>query len=169
MIAEHISERSNDEQWPGVALAYEYVQPSYEFMAHRREVIEGRVRAFLTLGVTILFAAPLLYRAAVPGANLAAPWLLGAVACALLAVATGVAAQVGGTVMALSPAAMYKTMLHLGDWEFKQAVLYHAAEHFEINAQRVNRKGHLADATGVLLLGEAAFLIAWTLNLPQWS
>src|SRR5438309_352550 len=37
-------------QWPGVLFAYEYVQPSYEYVAHRMETIENRIRALLTIG-----------------------------------------------------------------------------------------------------------------------
>lgn len=149
------------DQWPGVELAYGWAPASYEMMFRRMETIETRIRAFLTTAATFMFAAPALLHTSYPNSTVQSSLFIGALLCFVGVAISGIVGQVGTSVTGPSPKAMHDNMLHLGDWEFKQAAIYRAGEAFELNRRTVNRKGFAADTAGALLLAEAVFLILW--------
>jgi hypothetical protein len=151
--------------YPGVEFAYEFVRPSYEFLAQRREVIDNRIRAWTTLAVTLMFGAPILVKSALTGGPLITEVFIAAVFPLAAILVLAPLSQGGGTIIGLDPGAMYRTMLHLDEWEFKQTAIYRAAEAFEHNLQRNNWKATIADWIVRLVCYEAALLFLWAIQM----
>jgi hypothetical protein len=153
-------------RYPAVPLAYEFVRRSYELMAKRFEIVEGRIRALLTLALTMTFGAPIFVNSAIGPLSFTSLWFRLAVAAAVLSAVLGVAAHLWGSLMVFSPRLLYDRTLHLPDWEFKRNALYRAGEAFEVNAAAVERKARIGVAMAVLLLVELLLLVAWAFLPP---
>lgn len=164
-MADFTTQQEPDEStWPSVSLAYEFVRPSYEFMAHRLDAVEGRIRALLTLAASATFAAPVFVTSIVGKPDFRSPWLIASLVLFGLTVLLGIAAHMAGSVRVASPRLLYENWLHYSEWEFKKNMVYWAGVDFEANSARVNTKGWIATVIGGILLAEGVCLIVWAVQ-----
>lgn len=161
------ADRSKEEQWRGVVPAYEWVRPSYELVERRSEAIANRLRAFLTVVVSLTFGAPVFAKAALESVDFRSPWFVLALIVGALAGVLCVGAQVWGKLIVLDLKGMYEKTLQLSEWEFKLNCIENAVDHFDKNLKRVNFKGYTADAVGGLVLVETAVLIIWIITTAR--
>src|SRR5947199_7605845 len=69
-------EMSNDQRWPGVKYAYDFVLPSYAWTTARLEAIVGRVQTLLTFAATITLGFPILGAAVNKGIHFTSGWFI---------------------------------------------------------------------------------------------
>jgi hypothetical protein len=153
---------TNDEsKWPGVDLAYDLARDSYSVAYQRLDNINGRIQSLLTYAATVTFAAPVIVRSIEEQPDFESPWFVAAMVFFVINGLAGPVALIAGSVQAVSPKVVYEKWLEFSPWEFKKTAVYWAAEHFDMNARLVNRKGHAATAMVAVLHAEAVCLLVW--------
>lgn len=159
------AEMQPEAQWPAVALAYEFVRPSYDIMLKRFEIVEGRVRALITLAASLTFGAPVFVRAAGLELSYASPWLIAALSFATYILAAGALASVGRRVHVPDPTLLHEASLRheMSAWTFQRVTLQAAGEAYRANKRGLDGKALLADTMAVALLLEVGCMVAWAL------
>jgi hypothetical protein len=152
---------TQEDKWPGVRAAYDFVIPSYSLMVSRFEAADNRLTALLTFGASITLAAPLLGKAAQPMIAFSSPWLLLAVTMFVVSVGIGLYGRVSGAITLPNPAVLFRESLDETDWAFRKNMIYFAGEHFDANARAIRHKGNLAFAVALLLVCEIILFLFW--------
>jgi hypothetical protein len=153
--------RSDEERWPAVEIAYDFVMPSQQVLTTRAEAASTRVQALMTFGATITLGMPVLAK------NLnefivfwSAPFI-GAIALFVVFMVAGIFARDFGDLWLISPAKFYKTSLHLSPWEFKRDMAYFAGRCFENNLRLIDRRASLSRVMSAVLLVEVLCFLIW--------
>jgi hypothetical protein len=159
----------DEEKWPSVALAYDLgVKPSYELMMKRHEIMEGRIRALVTLAASVTFAVPVFATAArgVGTMSYTSPWLCAALSCAAFVVIAGTTVFWGSSITVTAPDLWLEaaTKTQISVWEFQRAALKQAGKAFEKNNQRLNLKAWAANVIAAALLGELICMAGWIIT-----
>jgi len=153
--------KSNEERWPAVISAYDFVQPSYALMATRVEAVVTRIQALMTFSATITLGFAVLGQAIHRNISyFSAPFAI-AVGFFILLMALGIVARDLGELMLTSPGKIYDSSLHLSEWEFKRNSLFLAGKSFDHNLNLIARKSEYGRAMSILLLGEVVSFLAW--------
>ena len=156
------------EDSPGLDLAYDFVQPSYQWALARFEAGNTRLQTTLAVIVSASLAVPALAKALNDALSFTDKWFLFAGAVFLATVAVGVYGRHTGTVALADPGAVLDNCLEqLSEAELKYNVLYYAADHFDRNAKAIERKWHCAGAMLALFVLEVALLLVWALQNDQ--
>lgn len=160
-----------EEQWPAVALAYEFARSSYEIMLKRYEMVENRIRALATLAASLTFAVPVFANAAKITLDYTSYSLVVALSFAGFILAASALASVGRYVEVPSPELAYAAArdlpverdAHAGTvtWTYQCTVLQAAGEAWETNKRHLLWKARLGDAIAIALLCEAASMAIW--------
>jgi hypothetical protein len=153
-----------EEQWTGVATAYEWARPWYDIMLKRFEIIEGRVRALLTLAATLTLGAPVFASAAHLAVRFDSPWVWSGLICFGILLVAGVAAYVRSWVTTYDPGPLRTASTQYSAWEIQRIALKNADEAWRTNRTRLARKGGAADTMAILLIAELACLVAWIIS-----
>jgi hypothetical protein len=163
-----LSNKTPDEQWPAVALAFEFVRPSYELSLKRFEVVEGRIRSLVTLTASLTFGAPVLLRAAwsVPP-SFDSPVFVAAMACAAVILVVGTLAFAHARVTTYDPERLAEASTRFTAFEFRRIALKLAGEANRANDRRLEWRGRAADLMAWVLLIEFALLTTWALTAPS--
>ena len=162
--AETTPETPSPENMPGLDLAYDFVQPSYQWALARFEAGNTRLQTMLAIVASVSLAVPTLARALDETLSLTDKWFLLAGVAFLAAVAVGVYGRHTGTVALADPRTLLHSWLTLPEAEFKYGALYWAADHFAHNTKTIERKWCCAGAMLTLFGVEAALLLVWALG-----
>lgn len=154
-----------EEQWPAVALAYEFVRPSYDLMLRRFDVVEGRLRALLTLMATLTLGTPLFVRTVNAGASYASPFFIAAISAAAFILLLGAFASTFGWLGMPDPGKLHDSALQLSSFDFQRVVLRNASLDFDKNRARLERKARAADWMAGALIVEIALMTSWAISL----
>ena len=150
------------ENMPGLDLAYEFVQPSYQWLLSRFEAANARLQTMQAVVASVSLAVPAFAKLLDPALSFAdARFVLAALAF-LAAMAVGVVGLQTGTVRLARPKQLRDNFLTLPKAQFKYDALCWAAEHFDQNTAAVERKWLCAWTMLVLFLVELA-LLSWAL------
>lgn len=156
------NEINNEEsKYPSVDLAYEFVKPSYDWMANRFEAINTKIQGLITFATTITAAIPILVKAIFTDVAFNSLWFYGAIIAYVLLIIIGIIAMKMGAVRLVNPSRLYKQWLYKSHWEFKKDIIYFAGEDFRDNKDAIDAKIHLRDSMIILLLGEMVCIIVW--------
>lgn len=150
-----------EDKWPGILFAYDFVKPSYDWMATRLEAAVSRSQALLTFAATITLGFPVLGAAVSRGISFRSIWFLVAIASFFALVVAGLVARHTGDLVLLDPGELYRRCASMSEWEFKRQALYYAGEAFDENVTVTNRKMRLGTAMSVLLVVETLSFLVW--------
>lgn len=155
-----------EEQWPAVALAYDLgVKSSYEVMLKRFEIVEGRIRALVTMTASLTIGAPVFISTMRNGASYTSWLLCGALIVALAILAAGAASWTTGSLRLMDPALLASDdAARLSVFDFQRAALKNAADAFAVNARRLERKIRFADGITYALMAEIVLMVGWALT-----
>ena len=153
----------DQQDFPGLNLAYGLVQSAYDSVVTRLNAVEGRIQAVMVFSASFFFTAPLLVAASEAEISLTSPFFYAAGLLALLNLAVGTATRALGTILYQGLNEVRDHWLVLTEDEFKLEAVRWAAIHYESNLRIVNRKGLIGiEMTAVFVL-EAILLIYWGL------
>jgi len=157
----------NPEDYPGLNLAYEFVEPSYSWMLGRLDASENRIQRILVFAATITFAAPVFLASLTPDKEIGVGWYYAALAIFALIIVGGIVGRFVGKTKLASPWEMYEKHLHREPADFKRTMLYHAGDAFENNVRVVNTRGNLSLAMTIALGAEVLlFVLGWLTANP---
>lgn len=133
--------QTEEERFPSVGRAYDFVLPSYQLLVNRFEAADARLTNLATIASTVLLGLPVFGRTVRPDIQLSSPLLLMAIG---LLIVSGVVATTGrmrGRLFLVNPSVLYRESLAESEWEFKKNAVFYAGKHFTANAATVDRKG----------------------------
>jgi len=156
-----VCEKTVDEIYPAVELAYQFVIPSYQMVASRFEAADGRLTALLTMVSSLTLAAPIFAKAVNPNISFSSGWFVAGMVCFSLSIVAGLAGRLRGVLTLPNPAHQYDKTLHLSQWEFRQQAIYFAGQHFNKNIAAISVKGRTAFVLTALFSVEIALLVVW--------
>jgi hypothetical protein len=160
--------KSESEMFPAVGAAYDFVLPSYTFLAARFEAADNRLTTLLTLTATLSLGAPILAGSIRKDISFISVWFLAAMVSFLASVIVGLVGRVSGKLTLPDPMVHFKTSLSDPEWEFKKNAIAFAGKHFAANSKAILRKGNVAACVAALLVVEIACLICWIALAPEW-
>jgi hypothetical protein len=128
-----------DEQWPSVGLAYAFVQPSYEWMQRRLDVMEARLQAAQTLLVSITLAVPVFGQMVLQKPVFTSGWFIAAITCFFAAVGATLCGRIGGVIKLPDPTKLHD-LVGYSEWEFRKTLVYRAGEDMASNRALVDWK-----------------------------
>ncbi len=91
------------QQFPAVDAAYDFVQPSYQLMTNRFEAADTRLTTLLTMASSLALGVPLFARSVNEAVSYTSLFFLAAMVFSVLAVVIGVVGRNQGTYRALQP------------------------------------------------------------------
>jgi hypothetical protein len=131
-------------RWPAVALAYEFVIPSYQLLAGRFEAADTRISAGLTIASTVTLGTPLFAKAVRPDVSFESPPFVLAIVAFVFVASIGLIGRVRGCLTLPDPMSHYCENLHQSHWEFKRDAVYFAGKHFQMNAEAIRKKSNVS-------------------------
>ena len=151
-----------EDQWPSIPLAYEFVRPSYEWLAARLDKIEDKSRALLAFGATATFGVPVLAHSLLDASlvNVRSYWFLAALALFVVAMLLGLIIHIWGSLIIPDIKGMYEQTSY-SESEFKHVAVYFAGEAFYSNRSLVNKKGVIVNVIAGALCIETVCLLVW--------
>lgn len=151
----------DEQQYPAVGRAYDFVLPSYQWVVSRFESADTRLTAVLTLASTLTLGAPVIGKSVREDISFTAPLFITAMVLFIAAAVVGLIGRLYGRLSLPDPALLYSETLHESEWEFRKNALYFAGVHFARNAKTIRVKGYMAVAVTVGLFLEVLVLIGW--------
>lgn len=152
------------ESMPGLGLAYEFVQPSYQWALSRFEAGNTRLQTLLAFIVSVSLAFPAFAVSLDATLSFADERFLLASIAFLAAMAVGIYGRHAGALALMDPGTLLlPDWLELPEAEFKHHALRWAADHFARNVCTIERKWRYASVVLVLFFVEATLLLAWAL------
>jgi len=161
LMSEEI-EVTDEDKWPAVHQAYDFVLPSYQGLLGRVEAAGTRAQAIMTFASSVTLGFPLLQRAINEKALFTTPAVLVALAFFVSLMVIGIVARESDRIKLVNPARLYGDSLYLSPWEFKRDAIYYAGQCFDHNRRLVDRKALLCRLMSYLLIGEILALLMWT-------
>lgn len=155
------SQQTDEQKWPAVSAAYDFVLPSYQLLAARYEAADTRLTTLLTFMATLTLAAPIFGMNVNPNIAVATPSFLCGMGFFVVGAVIGVVARVSGNLVLPDPMVMFNKSLHRSEWEFKKNQIDFAGQNFKTNADAVREKGNMALAMTFALLLEVACFAVW--------
>jgi len=155
-------ERLMEDMYPAVGLAYDFVQPSYDWLLSRIEATTARVQQTMAFAATVTFAAPVFITRFFPSIATDSPFLHSALGLfvAILGLGTWALAS-GGTVKLVSPGKLYNRHLHKTEWQFKKDMIWWAHEAALHNGGMADRRGNVAVGLASGLGLEVLCFVLW--------
>jgi hypothetical protein len=147
--------------YPSVEWAYDYVQPSDNWMLARLQAADARIQGVQTLSASFTFGIPVVVKALNPAISFQAGRLYLAILCFAALMIIGLIGQARGGVILANPAVLYKEWLLFSEWEFKKTAVYWSGEHFELNGKHIQTKARSAVVMTALFITELVFMFAW--------
>lgn len=135
-------------KYPSVGLAYPLAIQSYDWVAKRFEVLDGRIQGVLGLGISLTFATPIALSAL--DLQYQRGWMVAATVVFLSAICLGTYARLVGHVVIMTPTILYDSWIQYSEEDFKRYSIYYAGKHMKMNASLLARRYRLL--SGVILL-----------------
>ena len=163
-VEETQPETPSPESMPGLDLAYDFVQPSYQWLLSRFEAGNTRLQTMQAVIASVSLAVPAFARLLEQTLSFADARFVAAVVVSLAAIAIGVVGRQTGTVRLMHPKELCN-WLTLPEAQFKYNALHWAGEHFDQNTAAVERKWCWVWAMLALFLIELVLLFSWALGV----
>ncbi len=155
------SSPSQNRELPGINLAYELVQNSYDRAVTRLNAVEGRIQAVMVFSASFVATAPVLVAASGNTISLNSIWFYIALGLAILNLIAGTIMRAMGEITLPGLNRVRAEWLVLTEAEFKLEAIRWGAEHFDKNVKTINRKGHAVILMTIVFLGQTLFLVFW--------
>lgn len=160
------AQRSDDraeqeDQYPAVKYAYDFVLPSYQWAIARMDAAVTRIQGLMMFAATVTLGAPVIGRALSDDVRFSSIWFIGALGLFVLSMILGLIAREYGTLTVTSPGVLYDKALHLSEWEFKRYIVYYAGQHFEHNQRLIEKKSRCGMIMAAMLLAETLAVVMW--------
>lgn len=154
----------NNDKWPSVDVAFELVEPSYNWALNRLDATEKRIHGLQSLSATLTAAVPIAAEAVFESVTYANGWFIAALAAFGLLMVAGLITRFLGDVYLPDFDNFLEKRLDNSPWEFKKDALHDAACHIEHNLTLVNRKWKAYGIMGFLLTIEVVCLCVWLVS-----
>ena len=153
--------RTNEDLYPAVNAAFEFVGLTYQIAMARYEAQHTRLMniagiSVATSGALLVFSASVIDPIRFDMTEFYAAVILFASALVIV----GIGLFTGGLNVS-NPSVMYKKQLHWSDWEFKKNAIYHAGQHLERTTEVINTKHRLAALAVLAFVGELTAAGLW--------
>ena len=152
-----ISEQTLD-AWPGIATAYDFVLPSYQWMIARLDAADNRIQTLLVFAASLMAVVAAIRTS---NATFNSMLFILAVIPFVLLIALGAFARSWGALTLPDPAVHYNKWLHYPECEFKKNAIDYAGRHFYANSRLINKKGTIVTAMTWLFIVQALLLFFW--------
>jgi hypothetical protein len=152
---------AEEDKWPAVGVAYDFVKPSYDWAIARFEAVSTRIQALQTIAATITLGTPAFVLAVRKDIHFNSRWFIAALVAFGLTLLAGWVGRSWGRLVILNPRELYDHTLDMPVWEFKRYALYYAGQHFERNATTVRMKEKILTLMTALFCIEIGLLIIW--------
>ena len=151
----------NEEQYPSLSLAHQFVLPSYSWMLNRLASVENRVQSLLILISTVTMGIPLVVVGLSGEVHHLNGWLaIWAFLLFALSTILGLVARAWGTIELVDPANFSDEWISQSPEEFRKWSTHYAGKHYAKNNALIFRKSLVVDiAVGVFVI--EVFLWAW--------
>lgn len=161
-----MKENSDTEQ--SVALAYQFVLPSYDWMLRRLASVESRINNLLMLIATVTAGIPLV----VVGLNGEAQHLNGwlaiwAFSLFALSISLGLIARAWGKIELVDPANFAEDWISRPKEEFWKWSVHYAGKHYNKNDKLISSKSRLVDVAVGIFVVEVILWAFWAHNVLQ--
>jgi len=156
-----IKENTQEEIYPSVKIAFEFVLPSYQWMLNRLEAVNNRIQILLAFVMTLTFALIGIALNNRRQLDFSSCWFYLAASLFILLIGAGIVARSWGGIMLSDLGVFYAKWLHLSEWEFKKDMISFAAKQFDWNKSLVNGKANALIGLNILFILEATALIIW--------
>lgn len=149
-------------QFPGVTVAYDFVQPSYEWMIARLDAAHDRIGKLGALAATVTIGL----LAVTINADIAYPsyWLWAALCFFGLTIVLGVIGAHYGSLKLLAITQLAQAHLHKREWELKKDLVIWAGENYALNWRRVEVTYRWLLAMTIAFGLEVFCLLIWLLQ-----
>src|SRR5262245_46284805 len=111
----------NENDYPGVELAYPIALGSYETAINRFDAVDSKLNTLLTVAVTVSLAVPIWGNA--KNLSFRSCWLIAAALCFVGGTVTVTCARLTGTLFLPDPRILYDSYLDLDQWNFKRHMI----------------------------------------------
>ena len=149
---------TNTTDYPAVQWAYDFVLPSYNWALQRFDAVQGRIQATVTVSIALMGAIPAF---AETPRDFSSHYFVLALAYFVVLLGYTIYARISGSVTLIHPGELYNNFLDLEEWDFKQSMIFYAAENYEANRDGVKRKWALLNCMVILFLLQTGFLLIW--------
>jgi hypothetical protein len=154
-------QQDNQERWPGVDRAYDFVLPSYQLLVARFEAADNRIQSVLTFAATVALGIPVFGKAVRPALSLESRWLWAALAIFAGIAIIGVAGRARGSLRLVNPGLLYEKWLDRSEWVFRKDMVFFAGQDFAANSDAIRRKGNCALVMASLFIVMAFMFLGW--------
>ena len=163
-----LTPKEQEERYPAVKYAYDFVQPSYTLAVSRFEASVTRIQAAMTFAATLTTAAPVIGASLNKDINFRSLYFYTALGVFLVVMILGLIARNYGQLILTSPDVLREKALHMSEWEFKYYTTYYAGQHWEHNRRLVNEKARFEICMAVLIVTETIAVVLWlATSLPR--
>jgi hypothetical protein len=153
--------KTNEEKYPSVNLAYDIALKSYDAAMKRSDIADDGIDKLRSFVTTINLA----FLAWVVSSNKTEPmlnaWFLVSLAIFLFSIILSIIAKSSNGIILPSPKELYNKYLHYSEWEFRKNFIYWSGEHYEKNKDMVANKAKYIVYIFILFLLEAAMMGYW--------
>lgn len=165
-----MQEPKNEEEYPSLELAYEYVFYSYEWMLRRLEAAEDRIQRLLIFVTTLTVGFPIVVASLNKDAKLISGWWgvfagLAVAEFAVFVIICMLARSVGGMIFP-NPGNLTSTKwLSQSKQEFRSYMIRYAGKHHTKNNNGVKLKWWLTNVAIGIFAAEGLCWIVWALSV----
>jgi hypothetical protein len=154
-------EKSLEDQYPSVDLAYDLTMKSYDTVIKRNEVQDDGIDKLRTFMTTVTLAAFGFIASRATIVSFHNWWFWFSVVMYFYTIILTVVAKSSGGLIMLSPSTLYEKYLHYSEWEFKKNILYWMAKHSETNRKYIAHKSRLFVIIFAFFLIQILSLLVW--------
>jgi hypothetical protein len=155
------SRSDNQQSYPAVDVAYEFVLPSYQMLAARFEAADNRLTTVPNFAATVTLGVPILAKAIQPEMSFGSPLFVAAVLAFIAGAVLAIMGRLRGGLVLPDPAVLYEQRLDESEWEFRKNAIFFAGQHFERNSETIRRKNNVAYAVAAMFFLEIVWLVLW--------
>jgi hypothetical protein len=149
----------NQQDYPGVEMAYPLALGAYEVMQKRMDAVENRLQTLIGFATTLSLA--IIAAVSGKGFNFHSRLFYAAIALYAAGIAVGYYARLWGSLLLFDPSKAFRESLRWSEWEFKKNAIDLAGKAFTANRRVINYKGWLTAVAATLFLFEAVCLAVW--------
>jgi len=150
---------SEEEQYPGVDLAYDLTVDSCESIIKRIDVMDGRLQTILAFAATTTAVVPSVANSR--GLTFRSNWLYAALGIFIVQLLVGTIARSFGTIKLIRPDVVWNRWLDKDPWLFKKDFIAFGRKHFDHNADLLRRRWRLLLVISFLFFIEVLLLVVW--------
>ena len=158
---------SQEEEYPGVEVAYDLTVAACESIIKRIDVMDGRLQTIMAFAATTTAVVPSVANSR--GLTFRSNWLYAALGLFIVQLLLGTIARTFGTMKLVRPHVLWERWLEKESWLFKKDFIFFGKGHFDHNANLLRRRWRLMLVINFLFFVEVLLLVVWvaTAQIPK--